>query len=307
MAGRAAAYAGIEAGGTKFVLGVGTADGGSIAGATVPTGAPEATLAAIAAFFGEASRTARIGAFGLASFGPVDLAPASPGYGRILRSPKRAWSGFDLFGALRGLLGVPGAVDTDVNAAALAEAALGAGAAGGTRDLAYVTIGTGIGVGLVVDGRAVHGIAHPEAGHIRPRRDPRHEGFAGICPFHGDCLEGLASGPAIGAAWGAEPPALPPEHPAWDVQAGYVAQLCETLILTVAPALIVLGGGAMRPGLFPRVRAATAAGLAGYGRETDGAALERRIVAPGCGEAPGLIGAYLLAERAAHGIVGAGS
>ncbi len=292
-----AAFAAVEAGGTKFVLGIGSAAGGSIARATVATRDPAATVADIARFFADAGRGTDIAALGLASFGPVDLDPASPRHGHILASPKRAWSGFDLLGALRRALGgIPAGIDTDVNAAALAEAATGAGR--GAGDLAYATIGTGIGVGLVVDGRAVHGIAHPEAGHIRPRRHPGHGDFAGICPFHGDCLEGLASGPAITACWGAELSALPPDHPAWAIQAGYVAQLCAMLILTLAPERIVLGGGAMRPGLFAPVRAELATQLAGYGVGADPPALEHRITAPRCPEPSGLTGAYLLAARA---------
>ena len=314
-------YAAVEAGGTKFVLGIGSAAAGSIARTTVPTRDPATTMADIARFFAAAGQGVDIAALGLASFGPVDLDPASSGYGHILASPKRAWSGFDLLGALHAALGgIPAGIDTDVNAAALAEAALGGipagidtdvnaaaiaeaalGAGMGAANLAYITIGTGIGVGLLVDGRAVHGIAHPEAGHVRPRRHPAHGDFAGICPFHGDCLEGLASGPAIMACWGAELSALPPGHPAWAVQSDYVAQLCAMLILTLAPELIVLGGGAMPAALFALVRAEIARQLAGYGRQSDAAALERRIVAPGCAEPSGLTGAYLLAERAASG------
>lgn len=286
-------YGGIEAGGTKFVVGVGAAETGSIATTRIETGDPEATVAAVAEFL---AAHGPLDGLGLASFGPIDVDPASKTYGRILSTPKPGWAGFDLRARLAALTGLNPVVDTDVNAAALAEGRHGAGA--GARDLAYVTIGTGIGVGLFVGGRTVHGIAHPEMGHIRPRRHPAHDGFAGSCPYHGDCLEGLAAGSAIEAAWGASLDELPPDHPAWAAETDYVAQLCATLILTLAPAKIVLGGGVMRQqALFAPIRAAVAEQLAGYGVGVDRASLEDRIVAPGCIEPPGLMGAYLLAAQ----------
>lgn len=290
--------AGVEAGGTKMVLGLGSADWGSIVTASVPTSDPETTLSEIAAFFAREAKDRNIVGVGVASFGPLDLDPGSPTHGYILPASKVAWSNFDMLGRIRALLGgVPGAIDTDVNAAALAEAMLGAGA--GTGDLAYVTVGTGIGVGLVVNGAMVHGASHPEAGHIKLRRHPAHGDFAGVCPFHHDCVEGLASGPAIIAAWGESLANLPPDHVAWEIEADYCAQIAALLILTVSPAKIVFGGGVMKQqALFGPLRDRTAALLAGYGRFTDRAALERRIVPPACREAPGLIGAYLLGAKA---------
>lgn len=298
MTDKAPLIAGIEGGGTKMVLGLGSAGGGSIATAHVPTRDPDATLADIAAFFAAAARARDIAAVGIASFGPLDLDPASPGYGRITTTPKPGWAGADLPAALSDAFGVAVAIDTDVNAAALAEATLGA--ARGQSSVAYVTVGTGIGVGLVIGGRMVHGLGHPEAGHLLPRRHARHGAFAGSCPFHGDCLEGLASGTAIHAAWGAALDRLPADHPAWEVEADYLGQLCATLILTVAPEHIVLGGGVMaEERLFAPVRAETARRLAGYAALWDEAALAARITPAGCAGPPGLIGAYLLAERAA--------
>lgn len=281
----------IEAGGTKIIAAIGSA-AASRATIRIPTGEPGAAVAAIARFFaGQAEPPAAVG---VASFGPIDLDRASPGYGHLLKTPKPGWEGFDLAGRLGEVLGVPIALETDVNAAALAEARIGAGA--GRGDLAYVTVGTGIGVGLIVNGAPVHGIAHPEGGHLRPRRHPAHQGFAGICPFHGDCLEGLASGPAIAAAWGQPAESLAPDHPAWTVEADYLGQLCTDLILLLAPATIVLGGGVMEhAGLLAPIRARTAELLGGYGRASDAAALARRIVAPGSPQAPGLAGAYLIA------------
>jgi fructokinase len=291
--------AAIEAGGTKMVLGLGTADGGSVVTASVATREPEATMADIAAFFDKEIKGREIAAVGIASFGPIDLDPLSPTHGFILPAPKAAWSNFDMLGRIRAILGgIPGAIDTDVNAAALAEARLGVGE-GTTQDLAYVTIGTGIGVGLIVNDAMVHGTSHPEMGHILPRRHLAHGDFKGVCPFHHDCFEGLASGPAVIAAWGASLADLPPDHIAWAVEADYCAQIAAMLILTVSPARIVFGGGVMKQqALFGPIRDRAAALLAGYGRGTDRATLETRIVSPGCREAPGLIGAYLLGAHA---------
>lgn len=290
--------AGIEAGGTKMVLGLGTAEGGSLVTASVPTHEPEATMAEIAAFFARESKGRTISGVGIATFGPLDLDRASPKYGYILPASKVAWSNFNMLGRVREMLGgIAGAIDTDVNAAALAEATLGAG--GGTRDLAYVTVGTGIGVGLIVNGAMVHGASHPEVGHVLLRRHPAHGDFKGVCPFHHDCVEGLASGPAIKAAWGASLADLPADHVAWEVEADYCAQIAAMLILTVSPTTLVFGGGVMKQqALFGPLRDRTATLLAGYGRGTDRAALETRIVPPGCKEAPGLLGAYLLGAQA---------
>jgi fructokinase len=252
----------------------------------------------IAAFFAKEAQGREIAAVGIASFGPLDLDPSSPTHGYILPASKVAWSNFDMLGSVRALLGgVPGAIDTDVNAAALAEAWHGAGE--GTGDLAYVTIGTGIGIGLVVNGAMVHGASHPEGGHVKLRRHPAHGDFAGVCPFHQDCVEGLASGPAIKAAWGASLDQLPADHVAWEVEADYAAQIAAMLILITSPARLVFGGGVMKQqALFGPLRDRAAALLAGYGRGTDRAALETRIVPPASREAPGLIGAYLLGARA---------
>jgi len=288
--------AGIEAGGTKMVLGIGSSAQGSIATVRVPTHDPEETVAAMARFFASASAGRPLAGLGIASFGPVDLDPASPTYGYILATTKPGWSGFDLLGRMQAALGgIKAAIDTDVNGAALAEARFG-----GSDDLAYVTVGTGIGVGLVIGGRPVHGAGHPEAGHVLLRRHPAHAQFAGVCPFHGDCVEGLASGSAIMAAWGASLADLPPDHIAWGVEADYIAQLCAVLILTAAPRRIVLGGGVMsQQALFPAIRDRAAHLLGGYGRGVDRAALETRIVPPASKEPPGLMGAYLLGEQAA--------
>lgn len=290
-------YGAIEAGGTKFVCGIGDIHSGSVETATIPTRDPDATFADVAAFFHEGHRHGPIEAIGIASFGPVELRPTADRYGRILATPKQHWEGTDMLGRVRAILDVPATIDTDVNAAALAEADRA-----GITQLAYVTVGTGIGVGLVSGGKPVHGIGHPEAGHILPRRHPAHEDFAGVCPFHGDCLEGLASGPAVAAVWGDTPSHFPDDHPFWDVESHYLAQLCMTLFLTMAPERIVLGGGVMKQQrLFPLIHRRTAQLLAGYfGGATSAEAMAERVVPPVCTEPSGLLGAYLLAAQSKH-------
>ncbi|CAN5425914.1 ROK family protein [soil metagenome] len=283
-------YGAIEAGGTKFVLGVGS-EAGSIATRTVPTSDPDSTLAEVEAFFAEQPR---IDALGIASFGPLQLDRAVPGYGRIMSTTKPGWSGFDMVSRLASALSVPVGIDTDVNAAAVAEAL-----AAGIGDLAYVTVGTGIGVGVVTNDGAVHGLSHPEGGHMYPRRHPAHAEFAGVCPFHHDCLEGLASGPAILGAWGGTLSQLPPGHVAFEVEAEYLAQLCASLFMLLAPKRIVLGGGVMQHlELFAPIRAKTLTLLNGYLSQVTEATIDGLIVPPVSSEPPGLVGAYLLAASA---------
>ena len=294
-----ALYGAIEAGGTKIVCGIGSADG-SRETVRIPTGAADATLGEVIAFFEAAiARHGPLSSVGIASFGPLDLDPSSPGYGSITSTPKPGWRGTDLLGRIGGALGVPAAIDTDVNAAALAEARLGAGR--GCATVAYATIGTGIGVGIAQDGRLHHRGGHAEAGHLSLRRHPGHQGFAGICPFHGDCLEGLASGPAIIAACGQSLETLPTDHPGWAAEADYLGQMCAALVLMLAPARIVLGGGVMsQQRLFGETRERTRHWLGGYIESLDSAeALDRLIVPPACREPSGLVGAYLLATDAA--------
>jgi fructokinase len=289
-------FGAIEAGGTKFVCGIGGSRRGSIETCTISTRDPDTTFAEVAGFFESVRHHGELAAIGIGSFGPLDLDERSASHGHILRTPKPGWEGVDLLGQVKRLAGVPAAIDTDVNAAALAEATV---ARSGIRSLAYVTVGTGIGVGIVIDGRPVHGLGHPEAGHLMLRRHPAHESFAGTCPFHKDCLEGLASGTAIAAAWGATPSQLPADHVFWEVEAFYLAQLCGALFLTLAPEMIVLGGGVMsHRELFDPVRAKTVELLAGYvAGVSDEAQMIRRVVPPACAEPSGLIGSYLLAEQ----------
>ncbi len=288
-------YGGIEAGGTKFVCAVGRAPDGVLEEARFATRGPEETLAEALSFLRAAHSKYGLAAIGIATFGPAVVDPVSPDWGCIGKTPKAGWSGTDLAGPFVRAFAVPVGFDTDVNGAGLAEARWGA--AQGTAQSVYVTVGTGIGGGIIVNGQPLHGLQHPELGHIRVVR-PEGERAPGICSFHGDCLEGLASGPAIKARWGAELGELPPDHPAWRAEADYLGQLCAQLVLTVSPQRIVLGGGVMsHPALFTPIRAATRARLGAYvpALEQSGA-MEALIVPPAFGARAGMLGALALAS-----------
>ena len=284
--------AAIEAGGTKFVLAVGPSPDTITARHTIPTRDPATTLAEAAAWF---AAQGPVRALGIGSFGPVELDPASPQWGFVTTTPKPGWAGTDVARHLSAALGnVPVGFDTDVNAAALAEHRARGGDAGGS--LAYLTIGTGIGGGLVLDGKPVHGIAHPEIGHIYPRRHPDDRDFPGVCPHHGDCLEGLAAGPAVMARWGASLSELGEGHPGHAIIADYIAQGCHVLFASVAVEEVVIGGGvAQTPGLVDKVAARARELDAGY---LPGGA-RHRIIAPRLGTNSGMTGAMLLAAQAA--------
>jgi fructokinase len=279
----------IEAGGTKFVLAVGPSPDRITARHTIPTRDPETTLAEAADWLaGQGGTTA----LGIGSFGPVELDRTSPRWGFITTTPKPGWADCDIAGYFGGALGVPVGFDTDVNAAALAEHAA-SGSAGGS--LAYLTVGTGIGGGLVLDGQPVHGIAHPEVGHIYPRRHPDDRDFPGTCPSHGDCLEGLASGPAIMARWGMSLSQLPTDHPGHAIIADYIAQACHVLFASVAVEEVVVGGGvANTPGLVERVAQRARELDAGYLPGT----ARHRVIRPRLGSDAGITGAMMLAQRA---------
>ena len=292
-------YAAIEAGGTKFVCAIGTADGRLLESTRFATRAPAETLGAALDFFLDAGpRHGRLRALGIASFGPLELDPRAPAYGRLLRTPKLAWRDADLRAPFAAL-DIPIALDTDVNAAALAENIWGAGR--GLESLAYVTVGTGIGGGIVVHGRSLRGLLHPEVGHIHPRRHPQDTGFDGVCPHHGDCLEGLASGPAIVARLGHELRAAAPDHPIWALEADYLGQLCAQLALTVSPQRIVLGGGVMQHAhLFAPIRERTRHWLGDYlARDAVEREIADYIVPPGLDDRSGILGALRLATMAA--------
>ena len=262
----------------------------------LPTTTPGETLARAVEFF----RTHRPSALGVACFGPLDLDPGSPTSGFITDTPKPGWSHVDVVGALRRALALPVAIDTDVNAAALAEWRWGAGK--GCDPLVYVTVGSGIGGGALVGGRPVHGLVHPEMGHMRIPRVPGDE-FPGTCPFHGDCLEGLASAPALRARRGLPPEALAVDDPVWALEARYLALGLANIVTVLSPQRIVLGGGVLRhPALLGRVRGELQTTLAGYVRASAiTEAVEQFIVAPALGERAGVLGALALAAQQVEG------
>lgn len=289
-------YGALEAGGTKMVLSWLDENGQMLERLSIPTREPENTMPAMAAFF----REHPIDALGIGCFGPLDLNPASPTYGSITATPKLSWRNYPILQEFIRQLNVPAALDTDVNGAALAEVRLGA--ARGLSSCLYVTVGTGIGGGLIIGGKPVHGLVHPEIGHqlMQPAaNDPTPDGF---CPYHKHCLEGLAAGPAIEKRWGISAKELPHDHPAWDLETTYLAQMCHNAIMAFSPEKIILGGGVMQQEfLFPIIRRKVLESLGGYvcSPAVD-RGLEDYIVAPGLGVNSGVMGAYLLAQQAAE-------
>ncbi len=291
---RPALFGGIEAGGTKYVCAVGTGPG-DCEEVRFPTRDPDSTLREAADFFrAKAGERGPIEALGIGTFGPAAIDPRSPEYGRIKATPKPGWEGADVVGGMRGALGaadLPVAFDTDVNAAAWGERRWGV--ARGLDDFVYLTVGTGIGGGVVAGGRLVGGTGHPEVGH---RRIARVEGdpFAGCCPFHGDCLEGLASGESLRRRWRCDPRTLPAEHEAWGIEARYIADALINLVCTLVPEKLILGGGVMdQPQLLPLVRKRFHERNAHY---LDLRPAEELIVAPELGARAGVLGAIALAS-----------
>jgi fructokinase len=292
-------YAGIEAGGTKFVCAVGSSPQDIRAEARFPTTTPEETLAKTVTFFkAQQAASGPIAALGIGSFGPVDLLHGSPTYGYITTTPKPYWANTDLVGPLQKALGVPVGFDTDVNAAALGEWRWGAGQ--GLDNLIYLTIGTGVGGGALVNGQLLHGLVHPEMGHILLHRDASRDPFPGACPFHGHCFEGMAAGPALEKRWGQRAETLPLDHPAWDIEAHYIAQGLADLVCVLSPQRIILGGGVMEQRqLFPKVRQETLRLLNGYvSAPAILQDIENFIVPPGLGSKAGISGAFALAMQA---------
>ncbi len=287
----------IEAGGTKFVLAVAREDGTVLAETRIATRTPAECFPDIAAFFTQASAAhGAIGAFGVASFGPIDIDPASPSYGTFTTTPKPGWAGARFHDVLAAF-GAPIMVDTDVNGAALGEWERGAGQ--GCRTLAYTTVGTGIGCGVLRDGQSLMGFSHFEGGHIPVPQDPA-DSYAGFCPFHGNCLEGLAAGPAIKGRWGQSLSELGSPQDKVELIAGYVAQLAVSLILLHMPDRLVFGGGVMKtPGLIPALRKKTGLLLACYIKAPQfDPGLEQYIVPPLLGDEAGITGAIALGRKA---------
>ena len=294
---------GIEGGGTKFVCVIGRGPDEILAETRIPTTTPEATLSQTADFFrAETVRRGSLAAVGVGCFGPVDLREGSATRGFITTTPKAGWAHTDVAGRLGRDLGVPVAFDTDVNAAAIGEARWGA--ARGLDTFVYLTVGTGIGGGGLQGGRPMHGLVHPEMGHMLLPHDRSLDRFPGVCPFHGGCLEGLASGPAILARWGQAAENLPADHPAWALEARYLALALANLVCTLSPQRIVMGGGVMEQAhLFPLIRKEVAALLNGYIRAAEILdAIDAYIVPPGLGNRSGRLGALAMAERLAGSV-----
>lgn len=293
-------FGGIEGGGTKFVCAVGTGEGEVLVETRFPTTTPQEVMERSVDFFRQQSRElGTLASIGVASFGPLDPDPASPTFGHILPTPKPGWTDADIVGPLRAAFDIPIGFDTDVNGAALGEWRWGA--ARGLDTFIYLTIGTGIGGGALVNGRMLHGLLHPEMGHIPLPRDTALDPFEGVCPFHGDCFEGLASGPAIEKRWGVKAETLPPDHPAWDLETSYIALALRSYICVLAPQLIIIGGGvAQQPHILPLIRQKTVASLNNYFQSP--AILQHvdsYIVPPGLGNQAGVLGAIALAQLAA--------
>ena len=287
----------LEAGGTKMVCAIGDESGKVFERESFPTRMPGETMPPIIRYFEDRG----IEALGIGSFGPLNLDETSPNFGDITTTPKPGWANYPLRRALMEALKVPVGIDTDVNAAALAEARLGAGK--GLDSLVYYTIGTGIGGGAVVAGKLLHGLVHPEMGHILLRPDPRDPAPHGFCPYHDGCLEGMANGPAIEKRWGVSAKELPEDHVAWDVEAEYLAQMCVSTIVMLSPKKIVLGGGVMHQmHLFPRVRRLTLEKLNGYvAHPAILEGIDSYIVPPALGDNAGAAGSLLLALDALKG------
>jgi fructokinase len=289
-------FGGIESGGTKFVCMVGRGPDSVVAEKRFPTSSPAETICTAIGFFEEYARRGELAAIGIASFGPVDLDPGSATYGYITTTPKPGWRQVDLCGEIRRRLQVPVVFDTDVNAAALGEQywtpenrAL--------DPFVYITVGTGIGVGVIVNGSPLHGLIHAEAGHFMLPHDWQRDPFPGVCPYHGDCLEGLASGYSMSQRWGQNPETLPEAHPAWDLEAGYIALALVNLIYAFSPRRIILGGGvSQHPGMHQAVRSKVQQLLNGYVQSNMlQEKIEEYILPPALGNRSGGLGAIAMA------------
>jgi fructokinase len=290
-------YGGIETGGTWCVCAVGSGPDEISAQDRFATTEPEQTLARIVEFFRDAPP---LEALGVGSFGPVDLDRKSPTWGYVTTTPKPGWQQIAVAPVLAEQLGVPVAFENDVTAAALGEHRWGAGQ--GVQALCYLTIGTGIGAGLLIDGRPWHGLVQPEVGHLRIPHDRDPEPFAGVCPVHGDCWEGLASGPAIAARWDVAPAELPDDHPAWEIEADYLALGILSIVLVASPERVIVGGGVMdRPPLLGMVRQRLRELVGGYLQTPMLAeAVDSYLVRPGLGDRAGVLGAIALAQEASR-------
>jgi len=285
-------YGGVETGGTWCVCALGTGPDDIVSHDIFRTGDPEPTLARIVDFLAAGPAPAAVG---IGAFGPVDLDRRSPTWGSVTTTPKPGWQHTPLASVVRDRLAVPVYFDTDVNAAAIGERRWGAGA--GVASLCYLTVGTGIGAGLLIDGKPVHGLVHPEVGHMRVPHDLLRDPFQGSCPVHGDCWEGLAAGGAITQRWGARPEDLPAGHAAWALEAEYLALGILSIVSVASPQRVIAGGGVLeQPGLLPAIRGRLRDLVAGY-LDTPLLAgeIDRYLVAPALGDRAGVLGAIALA------------
>ena len=282
----------LETGGTKMVLAVGNELGEIYEKKSIPTKTPKETIPEIINFFQEKE----IEALGIGAFGPVDVREDSKTYGRILDTPKVEWQQYDLLKVLKDELKVPVKIDTDVNSSCLGEMTFGS--AKGLKNVIYITIGTGIGVGAVAEGKLIHGMLHPEAGHILIRKNPKDK-YQGKCPYHKTCFEGLASGPAMEARYGKKADELADEREVWELEADYIAQALVNYILVLSPERIILGGGVMhQEQLFPLIRKKVTEYMAGYLKLEQLEKIENYIVSPSLEDNQGILGAFKLAVMA---------
>ena len=290
-------YGGIEGGGTKFVCAVGTGPSDIRAETRFPTTTPEETMAQAVDFFKQQEvKFGKLDSIGFACFGPLDPKPDSATYGHILPTPKPGWSNSNVVGALRSSFDIPIHFDTDVNGAAFGESRWGS--ARGLQTFIYLTIGTGIGGGAYVEGRLLHGLLHPEMGHIPLPHDHEKDPFEGVCPFHGDCFEGLASGVAVEKRWGQSGSSLPSDHPAWNLEAEYISNALAAYCYTLSPQRIIIGGGVGQlPHLLKKVQRRTRELINGYIQSPSITEhIESFIVTPDLGNQAGVLGAIALAE-----------
>lgn len=289
-------FGGIESGGTKFVCIVGTDPDHILAEERFPTTSPCETIEKVKGFFVPHKQTGELAAVGIASFGPLDLNPASPTYGYITTTPKPNWSHVDLYGEVQRALNVPVAFDTDVNAAAFGEKYW----IPENRNLdpfLYVTVGTGIGVGAIVNGAPLHGLMHSEAGHFALPHDWQQDPFPGVCPYHGDCLEGLASGPSMNKRWGQSAEELNDTSSAWDLESDYLARALVNLIYAFSPQRIILGGGVSNhPGLLQKIHCKVGQLINGYIQSAMLSRMDEYILPPALGNRSGGLGAIAMAK-----------
>jgi fructokinase len=290
-------FGGVEAGGTQFICVLADSRGFIKDRRHIPTTTAEATLRAVIDFFASiATAQGQLVAVGIVCFGPLDLDPHSPTYGYLTQSPRPGWSNINLVGYIKDALQVLVEIETDVNSSAMGE--FTQGAALDCENFVYVTVGTGIGAGVFAGGKLMQGISHPEVGHMIIPLAPEDQGFAGSCAFHHNCLEGLASGTAIHQRWQVHPRELPEHHPAWDLEAHYLAAMCVNLTWMYAPEKIIFGGGVMaRTYLYPKIRAELKKMLNGYAHDGAIKNMDQYLIPTALGGDAGITGALALARR----------